>query len=84
MVVNVERPPETRAQARNNLGGVLLDRPFRIRRLGHFGVTVDKVEECLHFYSDLLGIMVSDEVDFGGRLSPERRARLGADASAGG
>jgi catechol 2,3-dioxygenase-like lactoylglutathione lyase family enzyme len=44
-----------------NVGGVLLDQPFKIRRLGHFGFNVDKVEECRHFYSDLLGFRVSDE-----------------------
>jgi catechol 2,3-dioxygenase-like lactoylglutathione lyase family enzyme len=81
MVVNVERPPETRAQARYDVGGVLLARPFRIRRLGHFGVNVDNVEEALHFYSDLLGFMVSDEADFGSRLSSEQRSQLGASAS---
>jgi catechol 2,3-dioxygenase-like lactoylglutathione lyase family enzyme len=44
-----------------NVGGVLLDQPFKIRRLGHFGFNVNKVEECRHFYSDLLGFRVSDE-----------------------
>src|SRR5262249_54444349 len=35
------------------------------RRLGHFGFNVDKMDEGLHFYSDLLGFRVSDEIDFG-------------------
>ena len=44
-----------------NVGGVLLDRPFKIRRLGHFGFNVTDLEASLHFYSDLLGFRVSDE-----------------------
>jgi catechol 2,3-dioxygenase-like lactoylglutathione lyase family enzyme len=43
-----------------DVGGVLLDRPFKIRRLGHFGFHMDKLEEGLHFYSDLLGFRTSD------------------------
>ena len=71
----------TRPQTRYDVGGVLLDRPFKIRRLGHFGVNVDNVEAALHFYSDLLGFMVSDEIDFGARMTPEQRAQLGPNAS---
>jgi catechol 2,3-dioxygenase-like lactoylglutathione lyase family enzyme len=43
-----------------DVGGVMLDRPFKIRRLGHFGFQIDKLEEGLHFYSDLLGFRKSD------------------------
>jgi len=49
---------------RYDVGGVLLDRPFKIRRLGHFGFNVNKVEECREFYGDLLGFTVSDKADF--------------------
>ncbi len=73
----------TRPQTKYDVGGVLLDRPFKIRRLGHFGVNVDNVEAALHFYSDLLGFMVSDEIDFGARMSPEQRAQLGSASSKG-
>lgn len=48
-----------------NVGGVLLNQPFKIRRLGHFGFNVMKIEESLHFYSDLLGFMVSDKAAMG-------------------
>jgi len=41
------------------VGGVLLDRPFRIRRLGHFGLNVDRIEEGI---PDLL-IEDSEELD---------------------
>jgi len=47
-----------------DVGGVLLERPFKIRRLGHFGFNVNKVEECREFYGDLLGFTVSDKADF--------------------
>jgi catechol 2,3-dioxygenase-like lactoylglutathione lyase family enzyme len=49
---------------RYNVGGVMLDRPFKIRRLGHFGFNMEKVEEGREFYGDLLGFKVSDLADF--------------------
>src|SRR5579859_3274158 len=58
-------------QARYDVGGVLLERPFKIRRLGHFGFNVTRFDDAVHFYTDLLGFMVSDELDFAGRLPPE-------------
>ncbi len=51
----------TQVATKYNVGGVLLDQPFKIRRLGHFGFNVKDVEACRHFYSDLLGFRVSDE-----------------------
>src|SRR3954449_13265362 len=66
-----------KSTAKYNVGGVLLDRPFKIRRLGHFGFNVTSYPEALHFYTDLLGFVISDEADFGGRLSPEDRASVG-------
>jgi catechol 2,3-dioxygenase-like lactoylglutathione lyase family enzyme len=50
-----------------NVGGVLLPRPFKIRRLGHFGVNVADIGAGLGFYRDRLGFKVSDEIDFGRR-----------------
>src|SRR5438309_455941 len=55
----------TQVATKYNVGGVLLDRPFKIRRLGHFGFNVTKVEECTHFYTDLLGFKISDEGPMG-------------------
>ena len=43
-----------------NVGGVLLDRPFKIRRLGHFGINAIKMEEALHFYHSLMGFKIVD------------------------
>ncbi len=81
MVIKAERPPQSAPRSKFDVGGVLLDRPFRIRRLGHFGVNVHDMAAGLHFYSDLLGFMVSDELDFGARLSPEQRTALGPNPS---
>ncbi|MGE5268886.1 MAG: VOC family protein [Thiohalocapsa sp.] len=49
---------------RYNVGGLLLERPFKIRRLGHFGFNINKLEEARHFYGDLLGFTISDKADF--------------------
>jgi catechol 2,3-dioxygenase-like lactoylglutathione lyase family enzyme len=68
----------TSVQAKFDVGGVLLDRPFKIRRLGHFGFNVGDavMEECRRFYVDLLGFRLSDEASFAGRLPEEERAGL--------
>ena len=49
-----------------DVGGILLDRPFKIRRLGHFGFNIENLDAAYHFYSDLLGFRVSDEFARGG------------------
>jgi len=55
---------------RYNVGGVLLDRPFKITRLGHFGINAIRMEEALHFYHALLGFRIVDIRD----QYPEGRA----------
>jgi catechol 2,3-dioxygenase-like lactoylglutathione lyase family enzyme len=45
------------------VGGVLYDRPFKIRRLNHFGISVDDTGASVAFYRDLLGFAVSDVLD---------------------
>ena len=47
-----------------DVGGVMLPRPFKIRRLGHFGISVDDVAATLPFYTDLLGFDISDSINF--------------------
>lgn len=47
-----------------NVGGIVLPRPFKVRRLGHFGFNALKVSESLAFYNALLGFKISDELDF--------------------
>lgn len=50
----------TQVATKYDVGGVLLDRPFKIRRLGHFGLNLTNFEEGLRLYRDLLGFRVSD------------------------
>ncbi len=65
-------------QKKFNVGGVLLDRPFKIRRLGHFGFNLTNMEDGVRFYTELLGFKVSDNNDMGRRAkSPEQIAGLG-------
>lgn len=56
-----------------SVGGVLLDRPFKISRLGHFGINAIKMEEALHFYHALLGFKIVDIRDqyLDGRAVPD-------------
>jgi catechol 2,3-dioxygenase-like lactoylglutathione lyase family enzyme len=49
---------------RYDVGGVYLPRPFKVRRLGHFGFNVEKLPEGREFYGDLLGFTASDTLDF--------------------
>jgi catechol 2,3-dioxygenase-like lactoylglutathione lyase family enzyme len=49
---------------RYNVGGVYLPRPFKVRRLGHFGFNVEKLPDGREFYGDLLGFTASDTLDF--------------------
>lgn len=65
MGVGQEGPAGT--TGRYDVGGYLQDRPFRVRRLGHFGLNCVKIEESLRFYRDLLGFRVSDRIDFSER-----------------
>src|SRR5215467_13705132 len=70
----------TTTQTRFDVGGVMLDRPFKIRRLGHFGFNVVNMSEARHFYVDLLGFKVSDVADFGAtRLTEEQRSQIKGD-----
>jgi catechol 2,3-dioxygenase-like lactoylglutathione lyase family enzyme len=65
-------------KAKYSVGGVVLERPFKIRRLGHFGFNLTKMEEGIRFYTDLLGFRVSDVMDYSRRAkSPEQLAGLG-------
>jgi catechol 2,3-dioxygenase-like lactoylglutathione lyase family enzyme len=60
-----------------DVGGVRLPRPFKLLRLGHFGVNAADPEASRDFYTRLLGFRVSDPIDFGGRLPPEERGKHG-------
>ena len=58
------------------VGGVALERPFHIRRLGHFGMDVEDVELSREFYARNFGFRVADPIDFGPRLPAEERPRF--------
>jgi len=60
-----------------DVGGVLLERPFKIRRLGHFGLNAIRMEECVRFYTEDLGFRISDARNFGEHAKPEDIAGLG-------
>jgi catechol 2,3-dioxygenase-like lactoylglutathione lyase family enzyme len=47
-----------------DVGGISYPRPFKIRRLGHFGFNVADLEKGLDFYSRLLGFRITDTRDF--------------------
>jgi catechol 2,3-dioxygenase-like lactoylglutathione lyase family enzyme len=64
-------------QAEFDVGGVKLPRPFRIRRLGHFGINVADPERSKDFYCRLLGFRISDPLDFAARLPEEKRKGVG-------
>ncbi len=58
------------------VGGVALDRPFRLVRLGHFGYNVYKIEESIRFYTDILGFVMTDIRDATERFTPEQLAQI--------
>ena len=45
-------------RARFDVGGVMLPQPFKIRRLGHFGLNVPDPKACLDFYCEGLGFRI--------------------------
>jgi catechol 2,3-dioxygenase-like lactoylglutathione lyase family enzyme len=66
------------SQTKFNVGGVLLNQPFKIRRLGHFGFNLSNMEAGVHFYVDLLGFRISDVMDYSRRAKdPAQVAGLG-------
>lgn len=61
-----------------NVGGIQLDRPFRVRRLGHFQFFSAHMHEALRFYTELLGFRVTDTNDMTPRVkSAEQMQRMG-------
>ena len=56
--------PDAPAAKKYDVGSLLLDRPFKIRRLGHFGFDNVAMTQSLTFYTDLLGFRLSDTLDF--------------------
>src|SRR5882757_4715308 len=63
----------TTAPTGYNVGGVLLPRPFKIRRFGHFGLNMERLDEAVTFYTDGLGFRVTDEVNVLDKVPDEAR-----------
>ena len=61
-----------------DVGGIRYPRPFRVRRLGHFGFNLDRLDGGLDFYGRLLGFRLTDEMTLG-RLLPEAAAGMEDD-----
>ncbi|TYB42486.1 VOC family protein [Actinomadura chibensis] len=61
-----------------DVGGILLPRPFKIRRFGHFGYNTDRLDESLRFFTDVLGFRVTDEADLFESVPPGARAKAEA------
>ncbi|NQU69554.1 MAG: VOC family protein [Rhodospirillales bacterium] len=70
MATQLKDKPDT--QPKHDVGGLEMDRPFRIRRLGHFGFNVQDIAACMPFYTDLLGFSIADPIDFGSRIEDEK------------
>src|SRR5262245_12482315 len=51
-----------------NVGGVLLPRPFKVRRLGHVGLNYENFPEAFRLFHDLLGFRISDFIDYRTRV----------------
>jgi catechol 2,3-dioxygenase-like lactoylglutathione lyase family enzyme len=50
-------------KATPSVGGVRMAQPFKIRRLGHFGLNFYRLPEAVHFYKNLLGFRITDVRD---------------------
>jgi catechol 2,3-dioxygenase-like lactoylglutathione lyase family enzyme len=60
-----------------DVGGVVLPRPFKIRRFGHFGFNCTRMDAMVDFYTRDLGLKVSDRSDrLAMRQPPEVQASL--------
>ena len=61
-----------------DVGGVLMDQPFKIRRLGHFGMNTQNQAAMIRFYTDALGFKIVDVRDpFKGGPNPPEFAGMG-------
>lgn len=49
-------------QGQYDVGGVRCSRPFKVRRLGHFGINLQSLNAGMDFYGGKLGFLVTDEV----------------------
>lgn len=59
-----------------DVGGVLLPRPFKVRRFGHCGLNVERLDDSISFYTDLLGFRITDEFNLVDQAPPEIRGAM--------
>lgn len=76
MSMTMDKPvtPADRGAEKYDVGGVLLDRPFKIRRLGHFAFSCKNLKNMLHFYNQEIGFRITDPMEF--RDNPHLRPLL--------
>lgn len=61
-----------------DVGGILMDQPFKIRRLGHFGMNSQDQAAMIRFYTDLIGFKIIDSRDpFKGKGNPAEFEEFG-------
>ncbi len=61
-----------------DVGGILMDQPFKIRRLGHFGMNTQDQGAMIRFYTDLIGFKIIDSRDpFKGKGNPPEFQEFG-------
>ncbi|MCW2756221.1 MAG: Extradiol dioxygenase [Marmoricola sp.] len=79
MTDTYERQPakQDASSALHDVGGVMLARPFKIRRLGHFGYNAVNLDDVLDFYVEGLGLIISDQSGtMPARLTAEEQDQL--------
>ena len=66
------------ANGKFDVGGILMDHPFKIRRLGHFGINSQDQTAMIRFYTDLAGFKIVDVRDpFNGKETPPEFRKFG-------
>ena len=60
------RPEPAKTDERYDVGGLWLPRPFKITNLGPERLFVQDVEAALEFYQDVLGLTLTEEIDYHG------------------
>jgi catechol 2,3-dioxygenase-like lactoylglutathione lyase family enzyme len=63
----------TTAPGQYDVGGVLLPRPFKIRRLGHIGLNLERLDDAITFYTDVLGFRITDDLNMFDKVPDEAR-----------
>jgi len=46
----------------------MMARPFKIRRFGHFGFNLERLDEAIEFYTEILGFRITDEASLFSQL----------------